>query len=239
MRSPILIALVHPLNVFMLGASLVAGMLAAWWLLPVGLVLWAVTLIVIANEPEVQFRWRTGGRAPLARRFQRYFDRVARAQLSAFNSLNAASGPKRRVLQPVQREIDALTEKAHSLCVRMTTLENYRLVTQASLDPQTDQRQIHAALHRADDPMVEREYAESQRALASRAREIESITRQLDRVEAQLLSLANEMDTMLTELMRLQTLSPEDGAHHVPRLVGRLQAQSAELDRFEREAFGL
>jgi hypothetical protein len=239
MRSPFWIALTHPLNILMLGASVAAGMLAAWWLFPVGLVLWVVLLLVIANEPEVQFRWRTGGRAPLARRFQRYFDRIARAQLSAFNSLNAASGPKRRVLAPVQREIDALTEQAHSLCVRMTTLENYRLVKQSSLDPQSDQRQIRAALGRADDPLVEREYAESQRALESRARELASITRQLDRVEAQLLSLANEMDTMLTELMRLQTLNPEDGAHYVPQLVDRLQAQSAELDRFAREAADL
>jgi hypothetical protein len=239
MRSPFWIALTHPLNVITLVTSLTAGMLAAWWLLPVGLVLWATMMMLIANEPEVKFRWRTGGRAPLARRFQRYFDRIARAQLSAFNSLNAASGPKRRVLAPVQREIDALTEQAHSLCVRMTTLENHRLVTQASLDPQTDQRQIQAALGRADDPLVEREYAESQRALESRAQELESITRQLDRVEAQLLSLANEMDTMLTELMRLQTLNPEDGARYVPRLVERLQAQSVELSRFEREAIEL
>ncbi|MFN2155829.1 MAG: hypothetical protein ACK2VA_14690 [Anaerolineae bacterium] len=239
MRSPILIALFHPLNVIMLAASVAAGLLAAWWLLPVGLLLWAVMLIAIANEPEVKFRFRTASRAPLARRFQRYFDRIARAQLSAFNSLNAASPPMRRVLQPAQHEIDALTEQAHSLCVRMTTLENYRLVTRASLDPQTDRRAIDTALQRAEDPVVEREYADSQRALDSRARELDAITRQLDRVEAQLLNLANEMDAMLTELMRLQTLTVADAARYVPALVQRLQAESAELAQFERDAIEL
>jgi chromosome segregation ATPase len=239
MRSPLLVGLLHPLNLAMLGASVAAALLSAWWLLPVGLVLWAIMVLTVANNPEVKFRWRTRNRAPLARRFQRYFDRIARAQLNVFNSLNATSDRMRRTLQPVQAEVDALTERAHSLSVRMTTLENYRLVSQSKLDARTDQRQIDSALHHANDPLVEREYAESQQALHNHVSELDAVARQLDRVEAQLLSLANEMDTVVTEVIRLQTLQVGDAARYVPRLVDRLRAQRQALETFEREAMAL
>jgi hypothetical protein len=236
MRSPFLIGLLYPLNLAMLGVSIAAALIAAWWLLPLGLLLWAIMVFAVANHPEVKFRWRTRNRAPLARRFQRYFDRIARAQLNVFNSLNAAPDRMQRALQPVQKEVDELTEYAHSLSVRMTTLENYRLVSQSKLDAGMDQRQIDSALKDVDDPLVEREYAESQQALHNHVSELDAVSRQLDRVEAQLLSLANEMDTIVTELIRLQTLDPRDAARHMPRLIERLRAERQELETFEQEA---
>jgi chromosome segregation ATPase len=196
-------------------------------------------VLTVARSPEVQFRWQMGSREPLARRFQRYFDRISRLQLSVFNNLNAAPGDVRRTLQPVQAEVDALTEQAHTLCVRMTTLENYRLVSKSRLDTQTDQRRIDTALHHTDDPLVADDYADSQRALDSLRTQLETVTNQLDRVEAQLLSLVNEMDTIVTELVRLQTLEPADAAHYVPGLVQQLQAQAAELRVFQREAMAI
>jgi hypothetical protein len=231
--------LFHPLNLLMLGASVVAGLVSAWWLFPIGLLLWLLMVLSVANHPEVRFRWRVGNRAPLARRFQRYFDRISRAQLTVFNSTNAASPSMRRVVQPVRAEVDRLTEQAHSLCVRMTQLENYRLVSQSKLDMQTDQRQIDQALHRADDPLVEREYAESQRALQSRVSDLASVVKQLDRVEAQLMVLANEMDSIVAEVIRLLALPPAGAVEYADRLVERLRLQSTELKTFEREAVGL
>ncbi|MBN1640428.1 MAG: hypothetical protein JXA09_04260 [Anaerolineae bacterium] len=236
MRSPIAIGLLHPLNLGMLGLAIAAGLLSAWWLTPVGLALWAVMVSAVARDPEVQFRWRIRNRAPLARRFRRYFERVAQVQLNTFNSLNAISPPLRRTIEPVREAIDELAEQAHGLCVRMTALENYRLVSTFRRDDQADQRQIDAALVRADDPLVAREYAESQRALDKRMRETETIARHLDRVEAQLLSLANEMDAVYSELVRLQALQPADAARYVPRLTQRLRSQAEELAMFEREA---
>ena len=91
MRSPVITALAHPLNLAVLGLSLLAGLLAAWWLFPLGLVVWGAMVATVSRDARVQFSHRLQSREPLARRFQGYFDRVQRAQLRIFNSLSAAS----------------------------------------------------------------------------------------------------------------------------------------------------
>lgn len=40
-------ALLHPLNIIMFVLSIVAGLVAAWWLAPLGLLLW---LIMVFNQ---------------------------------------------------------------------------------------------------------------------------------------------------------------------------------------------
>ena len=47
MRSPIVIALLHPLNLVMLGLVTLAGLISAWWLFPLGLGLWMVMIHTI------------------------------------------------------------------------------------------------------------------------------------------------------------------------------------------------
>lgn len=55
-------------------------------------------------------------------------------------------------------------------------------------------------------------------------------------VEAQLLGLIGEMDTVVAEVARLQALKPQDAQPRVEQLVDRLRQQVRELQAFEREA---
>ena len=68
MRSPVLTALVHPLNLAVLGLSLLAGLLAAWWLFPLGLVVWGAMVVTVSRDARLQFSYRMENREPLARR---------------------------------------------------------------------------------------------------------------------------------------------------------------------------
>ena len=79
MRSPTVTGLLHPLNLVMLGLVFFAALVAAWWLLPLGLVLWLVMVVTVARDPSLRISHRMQSRAPLAPRFQRYFDRIERA----------------------------------------------------------------------------------------------------------------------------------------------------------------
>jgi uncharacterized protein YoxC len=175
-------------------------------------------------------------RTSLAQRFQRYFDRIERAQVGVFNSLSSAPPRTQRVLQPVQNEVDALTKEAYALCQRMTTLENYRLVSQSQSDLSTDLDHINEIIESTEDPMVREEYQQSRQALQERLAKLQAVSTQLDRVEAQLLSLANEMDGVVTEVIRLQAAGAESAAQYVPEMVQRLREQTAELKAFEQEA---
>lgn len=236
MRSPLLVALLHPLNLLMVGVSAVAGLVAAWWLFPVGMLFWVIMVIAVARDPSLRISHQMQRRAPLAQRFQRYFDRVERSQVSVFNSLASAPTRTRRALQPVQAEIDRLTDQVHSLCQRMTVLENYRIVSQSQTDLETDLQHINEMLDDTGDPLVQREYEESRQSLQERLSKLKTVATHLDRVEAQLMSLSSEMEGIVTEVVRLQAMGPQDAARHVPAVVERLREQSAQVEEFKREA---
>jgi hypothetical protein len=62
------------------------------------------------------------------------------------------------------------------------------------------------------------------------------VASELDRVEAQLVGLASEMDGMVTEVVRLQAAGSSDAERQVPILVSRLRERSEELMLSEQEA---
>jgi len=234
-RSPLLMGLLHPLNILTLGLAVVAGLVAAWWLFPVGVLAWLVMVIAVARDPSLRISHAMQRRDPLAQRFQRYFDRIERAQVGVFNSLASAPPSTRRALQPIQAEIDGLTNQVYALIKRMTLLENYRLVVQSGADLQGDLEQIGATLTDTQDAVIRREYEESRHAIQERLARLESVSTLLDRVEAQLLSLSNEMDGMVTEVIRLQALGTQEATGYVPALASRVREQSVQLKVFERE----
>ncbi|NDJ52516.1 MAG: hypothetical protein GYB68_05435, partial [Chloroflexi bacterium] len=80
-QSPFVVALAHPLNLAMLGVSLVSGLIAAWWLFPIGLLLWLVMVYTVSRSPALQLNFQMSSRDPLAQRFQKYFDRIQRTQV--------------------------------------------------------------------------------------------------------------------------------------------------------------
>lgn len=236
MRSPILTALINPLNILMAGLTVFAGLVSAWWLFPVGVVFWLVMVIVVSRDKALRFNQQMQQREPVAQRFQRYFDRIERAQVGVFNTLSASPVAMRRVLQPIQAGVDQLTREAYALCQRMTSLENYRVVTMSQADLSNDLDHIEALIEQTQDPLVRADYEASRRALQERLAKLEGVSNQLERVEAQLLGLANEMDGVMTEVVRLQAAGPESAREPVADLARRLQQEAEQLRAFEQQA---
>jgi hypothetical protein len=235
-RSPFLTGLIHPLNLLFLALIVFAGLVSAWWLFPIGLVFWLVMVINVARDPSLRFSHQMQRREPLAQRFQDRFDRLERTQVSIFNSLASAPPPVRRVMEPAQVEVKRLVDEAHALCRRMTTLENYRLVTQSQTDLEAELRDLNKIIEESEDVLTRQEYEESRQALKRRAEKLTLVSTQLDRVEAQLVSLSSEMSGVMTEIVRLQAIGAEEAKRHVPALVEKLQEETAQLREFERSA---
>jgi hypothetical protein len=118
----------------------------------------------------------------------------------------------------------------------MTGLDNYRLVAESQSNLQTDLLRIEEAIKLAQDPLVRQEYEESRRTLQARLADQRAIVGQLHRVEAQLLSLATEMDRIVADVLRLQAVGRQEARRQPPQLVKRLRKEQAELARFEQEA---
>jgi hypothetical protein len=217
----------------------VAGLVSAWWLFPLGMIFWLIMVLAVARTPSLRISHQMQRRAPLAQRFQNYFDRVERVQVSVFNTLSSAPPRTRHALQPIQSEIDILVNEVHRLCQRMTALENYRLVSQSRSDLEVDLERIRTSLEATSDPVVQREYKESRRSLEERLVKLETVSNQLDRVEAQLMSVVSEMDGLVAEIIRLQALGAKDAANHVPALVRKVREMVTELKQFAQQAISV
>lgn len=235
MQKPIVVALFNPVNLAMLALSAAAGLCSAWWLFPAGLLLWAIMVIAIARHPSLQISHQIHSRAPLAPRLQGRFDRIERLQINFFNTLAAGSRRVNRLLQPVQNEMDDLTEQAYLLCQRTSALENYRVVSQNNTDLEAEWVNLSRQLTAASDPVVQRELKESLTALELRLDKQRRIVTQLDRVDAQLTSLGNAMEGVLAEVLRLQSMGEAQVKQNVPQLVETLRSQAQQLVAFSQE----
>jgi len=234
-RSPWLTALINPLNLAMLALALAAGLCAAWWLFPLGLVVWVVMVLAIARDPSLVISATMDSRAPLAARFQAPFDRIERSQVSLFNTLASADPRIRGSFRQVQAETDTLVNQAYLLCQRMSALENYRLVTQSGGNLDDQLKGLQAQVAAATDPMVKKEYEQSLAALQDRVSKLHATQTQLDRVEAQLSSLSSQMDSALTEVVRIQSLGPSVAAGQAAALAQTLHKQALDLESFQKE----
>jgi len=235
MRSPYLTALFNPLNIATLMLAVAAGLCAAWWLFPLGLIVWGVMVYGIASDPSLRRMQMMQARAPMAQRFQPLFDRIERAQASIYNTVSDSHRRVQPILEPLRDEVDALVERAYQLCQRMTVLENYRSVQAVNDNSQAELFRIDTQLAEATDPLVKREYEEARRAVQKRIDALQAIGTQSARVEAQLSSMIAALSGVQAELVRLHALGPELAGQLVPAQQRALRELSSQLSQFEQE----
>ena len=201
MRSPLAIALSNPYNLAILALSVAAGLVSAWWLFPIGLVLWGTMVAIIANDPSLRINYNMQSRtATLSPRFQAGFSRVVRSQMRIFNSLLGANQRTRHALEPVQNEVESLVEHVYTVCQQMMAAENYLSVVQGNADYEGQRALLVLSLGGITDPGAKREKEEAIKALDERLQEIKDMAGLLSRAEAQVGSLASAMDGMLAEI---------------------------------------
>jgi len=236
MRSPFKVAFLNPLNLAIFILSITFGLCAAWWLFPVGLILWSLMFLRVYHDPALRLDQTIQSRSPLVQRFQKPFDRIQRGQISLFNNLRSARPEVRQSMQPLQDAVNTLTDQAYNLCLRMTALQNYYLVTKNNRDFEGESFVLKVKIDNATDEGTRKDYGESKRVLQEQANNFHQITILLDRVEAQLSSVSSTIDMVLVDAIRLQALQPEDIDKGLPALLQPIQAQSEQLSRFEKEA---
>jgi hypothetical protein len=238
MRSPLKAAFLNPLNLAILALAVAFGLCAAWWLFPLGLIAWTIMFVLAYRDPSLQLDQTIQARSPLAQRFQKPFDRVQRGQISLYNNLRSAKPQVRQRLQPVQDAVNTLTDRAYHLCQRMTTLQNYYLVTKTNRDFEGEAFVLKVKIENSSDEGIRRDYQESLKALGDQANNFQQISTLLERVESQLTSVSNTIENVLVDVIRLQALQPEQIDREMPALLQPILAQSEQLLRFEREAAG-
>ena len=231
-HSPWYTAFWNPINLLMLAAAIGAGLLAAWWLFPLGILLWIVMMLVIARDPSLRINQAIQDRAPLAQRFQPGFDQLEKTHVRIYNTINSFDPASRRAFQPIAEAVEQLTDEAYRLCQRMTPLQNYQAVSGSGDNAQAQLNQFAYQIQSATDPVVRKEYEDARDALMAKIRQAGSVGSQLSRVDAQLASLNSELDSLLSEIVRLQSLGPAQAKASLPAMRTKLQSEAHQLANF-------
>jgi hypothetical protein len=237
MRSPLVTALFHGLNPAMFALAVLAGLVAAWWLFPIGLILWMIMVWRIASDRSIRLDYDMQARSgTLSTRFQDLYSRVVRSQMRISNSLMSASGRMKTALNPVQGELEILTNRVYALCRQMTGPENFVKVSKMNTDLDGERALIKLALESASDTMVKREKEEALHAIDDRIKKLKKVDTLLDRVEAQLSSLSTTMDSILADIIRLQALGSAQAEKEAPEIIRQIRVQAQQVDDFAKEA---
>ncbi len=204
-RPPLLTALLNPLNMAMLALTIAAGLFSAWWLAPIGLVLWLVMVIVIPRDPGIQITFTRQSREPLSQRYQIRFDKLDRARIQIFNSLYRTNNSAfRRALEPVQSKLDELVEHAYQLSLQMTDMDNNFSVQQISNKYDDDISSMEKSLREADNPADHREFEQALASVKERKAQLKNVGTLLSRFEAQLTGTNNAVDGVVSSIVGLQ-----------------------------------
>ncbi len=234
-RPPLLTSILHPLNLSMLALTVASGLCSAWWLAPVGFVFWLIMVTVIARDPGLQMTFTRQSREPLAQRFQTRFDRLDRARISIFNSLQGVSPAFRRNIQPIQDTLDELVEHTYQLCLNMTAMDNNFSVQQISSKFDDDIESMDRNISNASNDNEKKEFEEAKKSLQARKTQIKNVGTLLSRFEAQLTGTNNAVDSVVTGIASLKGRDVKQVAVKIPPLLQVLQTEQAELKQFDDE----
>ncbi len=235
-RPPLLTALLNPLNLAMLALTVAAGLCSAWWLAPIGFILWLIMIVVIARDPGVQMTFTRQSRQPLAQRYQTRFDKLDRARVSIFNSLQQVNNPAfRRSIGPIQSALDDLVEHAYQLSLQMTALDNNFAVQQISNNFDDDIAKMEKNIAATNDPADRKEFEQTLDSLKTRKAQLKSVGALLSRFEAQLTGTNNAVDGVVTGIVSLQGRSSQGIEEKVPQLLKVIETEQEELKQFDSE----
>ena len=227
-KSPWFDAVFDPALLLLLGASVAAGLLAAWWLFPAGLVLWLVLFIRILSNPSLRLNQALQTRKDISQRFQSPFDHIQHSQVMIFNSIGSARGSK-GAFQPVQAAVDRLIDQVYELCQRYTPMENYRMVTSSQGNPDQDLAAAKAQIESAKDPATKQAYEESAKDVQQRLEKYQAVCDQLNRFDAQLSGLVSALDGTLTDIVQAQTLDSKTAKVKIQEITQKLNQEVDQL----------
>jgi chromosome segregation ATPase len=234
-RPPLLTSILHPLNLSMLALTVAAGLCSAWWLAPVGFVFWLIMVMIVARDPGLQMTFTRQSREPLAQRFQTRFDRLDRARISIFNSLQGVPPSFRKAVEPVQDTLEELVEHSYQLCLNLTAVDNNFAVQKLSNNFDNDIEKMQENIRSASDSSAKKEYEETLNSLQARKAQMKNIETLLSRFEAQLTGTNSAVDSVVTGIVGLKGRDTKQVEAKIPPLLQILQTEQAELKQFDAE----
>jgi hypothetical protein len=232
-RSPFLTALFHPLNIVMVLATIIAGLVSAWWLFPAGMLIWLIMVIIVAQDPGLQISFTRQSRQPLSMRFQDRFNRIDRARMTIFNLGGQASKSFKLLVDPIQIKLDELVEQVYQISLRMSALDNTYAIQKISNNFDNEISSLEQQILSTSDTTIRQEYLKTLQSLTARKENSANLAQILDRFQAQLTSTVNVVDSVVTGIASLKGLNEKQLAGKIEPMIEILERDFEKIRQFD------
>jgi Mg2+ and Co2+ transporter CorA len=224
----------RPLALLVLAVAIAAGLVVAIWLLPLGLLAYALVVFLLAHDPELQDLARRPARPRLSSpTFRSQLDAIERAQREIERSVGQASGALGRLLQPIGDQARDLVEQAYILCDKGQIIERY-LATSNERALQDQINAVDQRLAATHDPYTRQQLLETRQALVERQGHARDLETYIGRILAQLQNISANLDNVLAETVRLRTADAVGADTATNQVAQRLSDLKNDMDAFQR-----
>jgi hypothetical protein len=235
-QSPFLTALFHPVNLTMFALAVVAGLVSAWWLTPLGIVLWIVMITLVARDPGLRMTFSRVNRQPLAQRFQYRFDKLDRARFTIFNAMAESRSPAlEKVVEPLQIALDELVEHAYQLSVQLSALDNNFAIQKMTMNFDGEIANLQDNLQNTKDETTQKDYLDTLQSLQTQQEQLIIVGRLLTRFESQLTGTSSAIDGVVMSVASFKGRDPKLAAEKIPSLVEVIQKEQQKLGSFDKD----
>ena len=232
----------RPLFLAVLVAAIIGGVTIVWWLLPLGLLMYAASVLLAARDPQTITAAerstlvveRSVARAQLTSpTFRAVIDEIDRVQGEISRSVEEARGPLQRVLQGIAAQTDELVGQAHELAQKGQVIQRYlATVDTRQIDQQLER--VQAQIPQTTDSYTLQQLRETRDALTDRRANAEALQTYGARISAQLQNIAANMSNVLAETIRLRTSDAASADGATNQVADRLRDLNADMDAFQR-----
>ena len=224
----------RPLALLVLVVAIVAGLVVAIWLLPLGLLAYALIVFLSARDPELLALSQRAPRPRLSSpTFRAQLDAIERTQQEIGRSAGQADGALERLLLPINDQARELVEQAYTLCDKGQIIERYLTTTnQRALQDQING--IDQRLATTQDDYTKQQLQETRQALLERQRNARDLETYIGRILAQLQNISASLDNVLAETVRLRTADVVSADTATNQVAQRLSDLKSDMDTFQR-----
>jgi len=231
MKSNYRAALRQPLNMAMLIAALLAGLIAVWWLFPIGLLLWGFMVWGVATHPVTQLQTAQPERSAATPRFQSSLDQIEDSRRQVLNAIGTTKNSLRQALTPLHMEVNRLVDQCYAVVQRAAPLESQRQ-SRAKMDSSLENEiaTLDQQLAQFTDDGIKKVLEKSRASLQTQLDKRNALGAQLDHVEAQLNDVATVFEKTAMEITRLPKLAGNTAVTCIGELTTEVRQQSTALD---------
>lgn len=232
-RSPLLLAARRPLHLAVLAVALLTGLTVWIWLLPLGLVAYALATFLASRDPAMERAARrasleAGATGPALSGPVVWIERVA---LDVEREADRAPEALAPLFERIREQTGALVEAARDVSRKRAAIDEY-LVRADLRSIRSELARLDERLGRVTDPETRRHTQRTRQALAAREQATVSLATYRDRADAQLGSIGATLDNVLAEVVRLRASDEADVGSAAEGVAGRLDDLNADVAGF-------